>query len=153
MGTFITGYDGRTSMRVGMGKAQIGEFSFIIASLGLALNVTSDFLYPIVVAVSVITTLFTPYLIKGSDPMSDWMGKRIPNPIKNVFVQYSEWLGQIRSDVQMRSDIRPFVRRITFHVFVNACVVITLFLSATKVFTFINGMSSASTIMNFVTAT
>ena len=137
-GTFITGHDGRTSMRVGMGKAQIGEFSFIIASLGLTLNVTSDFLYPIVVAVSVITTLFTPYLIKGSDPMSDWMGNRIPNPIKNVFVQYSEWLGQIRSDDQMRSDIRPFVRRITFHVFVNACVVITLFLSATKVFTFIN---------------
>ena len=139
MGTFITGHDGRTSMRVGMGKAQIGEFSFIIASLGLTLNVTSDFLYPIVVAVSVITTLFTPYLIKGSDPMSDWMGNRIPNPIKNVFVQYSEWLGQIRSDDQMRSDIRPFVRRITFHVFVNACVVIALFLSATKVFTFING--------------
>jgi len=138
MGTFITGHDGRTSMRVGMGKAQIGEFSFIIASLGLTLNVTSDFLYPIVVAVSTITTLFTPYLIKGSDPLSNWMGNRIPNPIKNVFVQYSEWLGQIRSDNQMRSDIRPFVRRITFHVFVNACVVITLFLSATKVFTFIN---------------
>ena len=137
-GTFITGHDGRTSMRVGMGKAQIGEFSFIIASLGLTLNVTSDFLYPIVVAVSVITTLFTPYLIKGSDPMSNWMGNRIPNPIKNVFVQYSEWLGQIRSDDQMRSDIRPFVRRITFHVFVNACMVITLFLSATKVFAFIN---------------
>jgi CPA2 family monovalent cation:H+ antiporter-2 len=71
--------------------------------------------------------------------MSDWMGKRIPNPIKNVFVQYSEWLGQIRSDNQMRSDIRPFVRRITFHVFVNACVVIALFLSATKLFSFLNG--------------
>jgi CPA2 family monovalent cation:H+ antiporter-2 len=68
MGTFITGHDGRTSMRVGMGKAQIGEFSFIIASLGLTLNVTSDFLYPIVVAVSVITTLFTPYLIEQFFP-------------------------------------------------------------------------------------
>jgi CPA2 family monovalent cation:H+ antiporter-2 len=139
MGTFITGHDGRTSMRVGMGKAQIGEFSFIIASLGLTLNVTSDFLYPIVVAVSVITTLFTPYLIRGSDPMSNWMGNRIPNPIKNVFVQYSEWLGQIRSDNQMRTNIKPFVRRITFHVFVNACVVIALFLSATKLFSFLNG--------------
>ena len=94
MGTFITGHDGVTSMRVGMGKAQIGEFSFIIASLGLALNVTSDFLYPIVVAVSTITTLFTPYLIKGSDPFSQWMGLRIPSPVKNVFVQYSEHVGQ-----------------------------------------------------------
>jgi CPA2 family monovalent cation:H+ antiporter-2 len=138
MGTFITGHDGQTSVRVGMGKAQIGEFSFIIASLGLTLNVTSDFLYPIVVAVSVITTLFTPYLIKGSDPISHWMGHRIPGPVKNVFVQYSEWLGQIRSDNQLRADIKPFVRRITFHVFVNACVVIALFLSATKLFTLIN---------------
>ena len=138
MGTFITGHDGLTSMRVGMGKAQIGEFSFIIASLGLALNVTSDFLYPIVVAVSTITTLFTPYLIKGSDPFSGWMGSRIPSPVKNVFVQYSEWMNEIRSDNQLRSDLRPFVRRISFHVFVNTCVVIALFLSATKLFTLIN---------------
>ena len=138
LGTFITGHDGKTSMSVAMGKAQIGEFSFIIASLGLTLNVTSDFLYPIVVAVSTITTLTTPYLIKGSDPVSTWMGKRIPATIKNVFIQYSSWLGQIRSDHQLRSDIRPFVRRISLHVFVNTCIVITLFLSATKLFTLIN---------------
>jgi len=138
LGTFITGHDGKTSMSVAMGKAQIGEFSFIIASLGLTLNVTSDFLYPIVVAVSTITTLTTPYLIKSSDPVSTWMGKRIPATIKNVFIQYSSWLGQIRSDHQLRSDIRPFVRRISLHVFVNTCIVITLFLSATKLFTLIN---------------
>ena len=138
MGTFITGHDDRTSMRVGMGKAQIGEFSFIIASLGLTLNVTSDFLYPIVVAVSTITTLFTPYLIKASDPLSNLVGQRIPSPIKNIFIQYSEWISQIRSDNQLRSDIRPFVRRITFHVFVNACIVIALFLSASKLFTLLN---------------
>jgi CPA2 family monovalent cation:H+ antiporter-2 len=90
------------------------------------------------VAVSTITTLFTPYLIKGSDPFSQWMGLRIPSPVKNVFVQYSEWMSEIRSDNQLRSDLRPFVRRISFHVFVNTCVVIALFLSATKLFTFIN---------------
>ena len=138
LGTFITGHDGKTSMRVAMGKAQIGEFSFIIASLGLSLNVTSDFLYPIVVAVSTLTALSTPYLIKKSDPFSDWLGKRIPESIRNVFVQYSDWIGQIRQDNQLRSDIKPFVRRITFHVFVNACIVITLFLSATKLFALIN---------------
>ena len=83
MGTFVTGHDGRTSLRVAMGKAQIGEFSFIIASLGLTLGVTSDFLYPIVVAVSILTTLFTPYLIKGSDPLTDWLDQRIPSAIKD----------------------------------------------------------------------
>ena len=138
MGTFVTGHDGKTSLRVAMGKAQIGEFSFIIASLGLTLGVTSDFLYPIVVAVSILTTLFTPYLIKGSDPLTDWLDQRIPLAIKNVLIQYSGWISQIRSDSRLREDIRPFVRRITLHVFINTSVVIALFLSAAKVFALIN---------------
>src|SRR5262249_6461323 len=65
-GAFVGGNDTRTALRVGMGLAQIGEFSFIIAALGVSLKVTSDFLYPIAVAVSAITTLLTPYLIKSA---------------------------------------------------------------------------------------
>ena len=57
LGTFLAGRDARTSMRVGMTVSQIGEFSFIIASLGLTLKVTSAFLYPIAVAVSALTKL------------------------------------------------------------------------------------------------
>src|SRR5262249_43075307 len=60
LGAFIGGNDTRSSLRVGMGLAQIGEFSFIIAALGQSLDVTSKFLYPIAVAVSVLTTLATP---------------------------------------------------------------------------------------------
>jgi CPA2 family monovalent cation:H+ antiporter-2 len=67
LGAFLAGNDRTTALRVGMGLAQIGEFSFIIAQLGLTLKVTSDFLYPIAVTVSAITTLLTPYLIKSSD--------------------------------------------------------------------------------------
>ena len=59
-----------------MGLAQIGEFSFIIAPLGLTLKVTSEFLYPIAVTVSAITTLLTPYLIRSSDPLTV---KLLPN--------------------------------------------------------------------------
>lgn len=69
-GVLITGQNGNTAMHTGMGLAQIGEFSFIIASLGITLHVTSDFLYPIAVAVSVITTFLTPYLIKSSDTVT-----------------------------------------------------------------------------------
>ena len=75
LGSFVGGNDTRTSLRVGMGLAQIGEFSFIIASLGLQLKVTSEFLYPIAVAVSAITTLLTPYLIKGSDGLVGWFDR------------------------------------------------------------------------------
>jgi CPA2 family monovalent cation:H+ antiporter-2 len=60
-GSFAAGQDARTSLRIGMSLAQIGEFSFIIATLGLTLKATSAFLYPIAVCVSAVTTLFTPY--------------------------------------------------------------------------------------------
>ena len=86
-GTFLGGYDRGTALRVGMSVAQIGEFSFIIASLGVTLKVTSDFLYPIAVAVSAITTLLTPYLIRGSDPV-------------NVMTLYTQWVGQLGSNRQ-----------------------------------------------------
>ncbi len=71
VGSFAAGYDLKTSARVGMSMAQIGEFSFVIASLGLTLKVTSDFLYPLAVTVSSLTTLATPYLIKNSDRVVD----------------------------------------------------------------------------------
>jgi CPA2 family monovalent cation:H+ antiporter-2 len=91
-GTFIAGKDGRTSLRVGMGLAQIGEFSFIIASLGISLNVTSQFLYPIAVAVSVITTFLTPYLIRCADPLSNTLAKILPKKVGYVFGSYTNLL-------------------------------------------------------------
>ena len=90
LGAFIAGNDGRTSLRVGMGLSQIGEFSFIIATLGMTLQVTSDFLYPVAVAVSVITTLTTPYLIRAADPLAVGLGKRMPQGVARVFSLYGE---------------------------------------------------------------
>ena len=68
----------KTSLHVGFSLAQIGEFAFIIASLGISLGVTSDFLYSIVVCVSVITTITTPFLIKAAEPFSNWLDKKMP---------------------------------------------------------------------------
>lgn len=67
-GYLLSGQSLRTAMRCGFSMAQIGEFAFIIASLGLSLHVTGDFLYPVVVAVSVITTFLTPYMIRLAVP-------------------------------------------------------------------------------------
>ena len=69
----------RSAMRCGFSMAQIGEFSFIIASLGLSLGVISDFLYPVVVAVSVITTFLTPYMIRLATPVYNSLERRLPN--------------------------------------------------------------------------
>ena len=93
-GTFMAGNDTRTSMRVGMGLAQIGEFSFIIASLGLSLGLTSTFIYPIAVAVSAITTLLTPFLIKAADPLVTKLEKVAPQSIQRVLQAYTQWVGE-----------------------------------------------------------
>lgn len=78
MGFMLSGQPLKTAMRCGFSMAQIGEFAFIIASLGLSLGVIGDFLYPVVVAVSVITTFLTPYMIKAAVPCYDAMAKRLP---------------------------------------------------------------------------
>ena len=69
----------KSAMRCGFSMAQIGEFSFIIASLGLSLGVISDYLYPVVVAVSVITTFLTPYMIRLATPAYNSLEHRLPS--------------------------------------------------------------------------
>lgn len=78
MGFMLSGQPLKTAMRCGFSMAQIGEFAFIIASLGLSLRVISDFLYPVVVAVSVITTFLTPYMMKAAIPCYEIMERRLP---------------------------------------------------------------------------
>jgi CPA2 family monovalent cation:H+ antiporter-2 len=95
IGAFAGGNDTRTSLRVGMGLAQIGEFSFIIASLGVTLQVTSAFLYPIAVAVSAITTLLTPYLIRSADGVVGWFDRTAPTPLVDSLNTYTRWVGQL----------------------------------------------------------
>ena len=77
-GFMIGGQSLKSAMRCGFSMAQIGEFSFIIASLGLSLHVTGSFLYPVVVAVSVITTFLTPYMIRFSVPCYTFLEHRLP---------------------------------------------------------------------------
>lgn len=77
----ISGNDLKDSVRCGFSLVQIGEFAFIIASLGESLGVTSNFIYPVVVAVSIITTFFTPYIIKFADPFYGRLERLLPNSI------------------------------------------------------------------------
>ncbi|MGS7251300.1 MULTISPECIES: cation:proton antiporter [Pseudomonas] len=126
MGAFIAGNDGRTSLRVGMGLSQIGEFSFIIAALGMTLQVTSDFLYPVAVAVSAITTLLTPYLIRAADPLSRKLGKAVPARLARVLSLYGEWLRSIQPQGE-GAMLAAMIRRILLQVGVNLALVIAIF--------------------------
>lgn len=88
-GALLAGETPKHSTQVGMSLAQIGEFSFIIATLGVTLKVSSDFLYPIAVASSAITTFTTPYLIRASDPFYTWLEKRLPQAVLQRLQRYS----------------------------------------------------------------
>lgn len=128
LGAFIAGNDGKTSLRVGMGLSQIGEFSFIIAALGMTLQVTSDFLYPVAVAVSVLTTLSTPYLIRAADPLSHRLGAIVPQRVARVLGMYGEWLRSIQPRGQ-GAMLAAMIRKILLQVGVNLALVIGIFLA------------------------
>jgi len=97
LGAFLAGNGTRTSIQSGMSLAQIGEFSFIIAGLGLALHATGQHLYPIAVAVSAITTLTTPWLIKLADPVASYVDRKLPRSLQTYAGLYGSWIEQIRS--------------------------------------------------------
>lgn len=78
IGALISGQPLKQSIQTGMSLAQIGEFSFIIATLGMSMNVTSNFLYPVIVAVSAITTFTTPFMVKMATPFSEFLERKLP---------------------------------------------------------------------------
>lgn len=132
IGTFVAGNDLRSSMRVGMGLAQIGEFSFIIAALGLSLKVTSDFLYPIAVAVSAITTLLTPYLIRSSDTLVGWSEKLMPISVRRALDAYTHWVGQLGKSGSKRSP-SAFLKKWGWQISLNLLLIAGVFIAAFSV--------------------
>jgi CPA2 family monovalent cation:H+ antiporter-2 len=132
LGAFAGGNDTRTSLRVGMGLAQIGEFSFIIASLGLTLKVTSEFLYPVAVAVSAITTLLTPFLIKSTDGLVNWFDRAAPRRLVNLLGLYTQWVGQWQKSSHP-GMARRLIRKWTWQMTLNLVLASGIFIAASFV--------------------
>ena len=111
LGAFFTGNGIRTSVRTGMSLAQIGEFSFIIAGLGISLRATGDFLYTIAVAVSALTTLTTPWLIRAGDPAARFIDRKLPRAFQTFAALYGSWIESMRTAPQDKTKGRV-VRRL-----------------------------------------
>ncbi len=134
-GCFVAGHDMPTSLRVGMGLAQIGEFSFIIASLGVTLGVTSDFLFPIAVSVSAITAFITPYFMRLSDPLSVWCRRTIPTPIVASLEIYHRWVSRFAASKGQEFDIiRYQIKRAIRMIALNLALIAGIFISAAFAF-------------------
>lgn len=151
-GALLSGQPMKQSLQSGMSLAQIGEFSFIIAALGMSLNVTSDFLHPIAVAISAITTFTTPYLIKLSEPLYYWLEKKLPMKWKLAINQY----GTGAQTIQAESDWKIVLRSYLGVIIVNSVIIMALILLSEKfllpvVGGYIANNTTASVITSFIT--
>lgn len=122
LGALVSGQPLKTSVQTGMSLAQIGEFSFIIATLGVTLKVTSDFLYPIAVAVSAITTFTTPYLIKASEPFYLFLERIMPKRWLDAMNRYSSSTAGITT----MSDWKVLLRAYIFNTIIHSVILVTI---------------------------
>ena len=114
-GTFLAGYPAKVALPVGMGMAQIGEFSFIIANLGRASGVTSGALYPIAVAVSSLTTFLTPYLLRSAHSVTALLGRFSPRPLVTFATFYTAWLSRLTDRTSGSGVVRSQALRLTIY--------------------------------------
>ncbi len=124
IGALLSGQPLKQSVQTGMSLAQIGEFSFIIATLGMTLKVTSDFLYPIVVAVSAVTTFTTPFLIKYATPFSETLERRLPRKWVKRIERYSSNAQAIKAASNWQIVIRAYTIQIVIHSVIITAIIL-----------------------------
>ena len=122
VGAFLAGHGRRTAMKAGMSLAQIGEFSFIIASVGVASGAIRGWLYPVAIAVSAITTLTTPLLIKLSNRAAASIDHWLPEPIQTVAALYGSWIERVRSAPRAATE-RSVTKRILRIILLDAALI------------------------------
>lgn len=125
-GALISGVPLKQSVQSGTSLSQIGEFSFIIATLGLSLGVTSDFLYPIAVGVSVITTFTTPYMIKLAEPLYGFLNKVLPQKWLQAINDYSTGAQHINAESDWKRVLNEFFQVIIFNGVVCLAIILVV---------------------------
>jgi CPA2 family monovalent cation:H+ antiporter-2 len=129
VGAFLAGSGTRTAVQAGMSLAQIGEFSFIIAGLGLSLGANRDFLYPVAIAVSAFTALSTPWLIRASAPSAAFIDRRLPRPLQTFAALYGSWLERLKAESGARAGVRGerrFVGLLTLDAAVLSALIVAI---------------------------
>ena len=126
-GVILSGQPLKVAMQCGFSLTQIGEFAFIIASLGVSLNVTSSFLYPIVVAVSVITTFLTPYMIRLAVPAYNIVEKKMPEKWKQMLERYTAGSQTVNSENHWKKLLMDIVRMVAIYTVLCIAVILLSF--------------------------
>jgi CPA2 family monovalent cation:H+ antiporter-2 len=131
VGAFIAGFGVRTSVQAGMSLGQIGEFSFIIAGVGLALGVTGHFLYPVAVAVSALTTLLTPFLIRWSGGVASFVDRQLPHSMQTYAALYGAWVQGLRA-TRAHHTAWSRIRRLGGLLLIDAAVIAALVVAGSR---------------------
>ena len=127
LGVLLSGQPLKTALQCGFSLTQIGEFAFIIASLGVSLGVTSQFLYPIVVAVSVITTFLTPYMIRFAEPTADFVDAHLPEKWRKFLNHYAAGSQTVNNDSLWKKLIVALVRIMVVYSIVSVAIIALAF--------------------------
>ena len=124
IGALLSGQPLKQSIQTGMSLSQIGEFSFIIATLGTTLKVTSDFLYPIVVAVSAVTTFTTPFMVKFAVPFSGFIEKKLPKKWVKRIQLYSANTEEIKSKSNWQIVLKSYLIQVVIHSIIIVAIIL-----------------------------
>lgn len=130
LGALMAGYDGHTAIRVGTGLAQIGEFAFILAALGMSLGAIGPHLYPIIVSVASLNALIRPYLTGYADRFADAISNRVPSPLLSLAHLYSGWIGRLRVLEAARTTAAKYVRGLMWQLVLNVAIIAGLYIAA-----------------------
>ncbi len=128
-GAFLAGHGRRTSMKAGMSVAQIGEFSFIIAGVGVTSGVIGAWMYPVAIAVSALTTLTTPLLIRFSSRAAESIDHWLPEPIQTIAALYASWIERVRSAPRAATG-RSNTHRVIRVILLDAALLIAVVIGA-----------------------
>ena len=121
---FLTGAGVRTSIAASMSLSQIGEFSFLIAQLGVSTGAVRDFLYPVAVSVSAVTALTTPWMIRASGPFSAWVDRKLPHALQTFVALYGSWIDGLRAPGPRKTRAQRIVRLLLVDAALGAVVVV-----------------------------
>lgn len=127
LGFVLSGKNLKTAVQSGFCFCQIGEFSFIIAGLGLSFGVINPDIYPIIVSVSIVTTFVTPYMIKASNPFYSKLEPRLPQRLKEALERYSNSAKQTNQSSSVRSFLKKQFSSILIYSAINAAICLLSF--------------------------
>lgn len=137
LGTFITGYDARTSLKVGFSMIAIGEFSFVVIKLGSDMNVTSEGIYQVIVIVSAITAFILPFSVKSSNAIIEHISKATPKPFKSYTFYLTKWILKLRSSFWQSTEFSKKVKELATRIAINLLIIIMIVITSQFIYNYV----------------